>query len=145
MWVRIRRPHRGPFVLKKLHIVDIRQVAQFNHLFRPHIDHPSNVRYGHFRQRQVVARTKADDATTTGLRCHLEELPLTHIAPWAIRQERSKIIFKDKDAGVSRVMETTGPFIAGAEVALGIISRSVVGHPLFYLSLPGALGAMGGD
>ena len=59
--------HHGAAVLEYLGIVDIGQRGEFLRLRRPHVDDASDCIGLHGRQREVVARIKADNSAQAAL------------------------------------------------------------------------------
>ncbi len=142
MWVRVGGAHRRALVLEELHVVDLRAAAQIENLLGPQIHHLANGGRLHFRQGEVVAWAEADDTADARLRLGLQQLTLAHITARSIGEQGSKVVFKDKGAGVLWVLVPAGAFVAGAEIAARVVLGAVVGRNLFHLAEPGALGAV---
>jgi hypothetical protein len=152
--MRVARAHHRTAILEDLHIPDEGQRSQFFILLRPYIDDSRNCRDIHLRQRQVVARRKANDATDAAFASGVQQrrhsaagFSVAGSIPAGrnIRQQRREVICKHKCMFILRVDRAIRSGVAGTEVARRIVGWTLLVRRLFDLPLPWALRAMRRD
>jgi hypothetical protein len=62
-----------------------------------------------------------------------------------LREEGGEVVVEGEDAGVCGIVDSAGTGVGGAEIALGVVAQAGRGDGFGGFSLPGALGALGGD
>ena len=89
-----------------------------------------------------MAGRKADDARLTTNRFGAEERTCVDLGVGRIRQHSGEIVDKDEGAFVVGIARAIGADVARAEIALRVISRSLVWRHWLKPAPPGPLAAM---
>src|SRR6516164_2717364 len=108
--------HRAP-IFENLHIPDPRLRLEIDRLLAPGFYNALDCAAIHLRQRQIVARRKADYAADPTLALRNEEAVIVEQAMLRIRNERRKIVIEHEGGLIRGVPNASGPFIAGTQVA----------------------------
>src|SRR5207245_10755114 len=129
--------------------VDVGTAAQPLVLLGPDVDHAPNVGARHVREGEIVSRGKADDAAGTRLAARDQqvvlEVDLRRGLARLARAQGSEVVLEDERAGVRGIADAARAFVPRAEVAGGVVGRTVLWRPSLDLALPRALRTMRGD
>ena len=104
-------------------------------LLYPRIHHAPQSGYLHARDRQVMARRKADHAADAGFALGDQQALLLEPLHGRSGFEGGEIVIEDEGCSVRGIAYTGGARIAGAEIALGSYSGGLR-EPVFHLPLP---------
>src|SRR5206468_8149829 len=144
MRVRVTASHHGAFILEDLHISNRIVAGEIFGLFRPGVNHVSDGRPVHLRNRQVVARREADHPTSSGLCVSNNQTIFVNFPRIHFRRECGEVVGKNKSGAVSRIARAPRPRISGTEIALRIIRGQVFWRRRLDLPLPRPLSALRG-
>lgn len=89
-----------------------------------------------------MSRRKAHYPANPLLRACHQQIALIQIKRRRIRQERRKIVVKNKCAGVLRILCAVRPFISRTQIASRIIRRQIIRRRLLCFSKPRPLRSM---
>src|SRR5690606_23225632 len=138
--MRVGRSHGCALVLEDLY--PGMRTAELGRLLDPELDDVPHGGLVEFRERQVVTRGEAHDATCAGSPGTSEQR-LARGRRRSVRQECGEVVGEHVRALVSRVRCTSSALVAWAEVAAGVVRRLALLPRRFHLALPGTGGPLG--
>jgi hypothetical protein len=150
--VRVARAHHLAAVLEQLDVPHVGAGAELRRLLRPQVDHGAHARRAERGEGEVVPRREADDAAGArlGLRGEQPRRVEHHRigrrgVVGGVGLERRVVVGEDEGARVVGVALAVGAHVPGAQVARGVVGRTLGGGRLLDLALPGALRTVRGD
>ena len=143
MGVGVGAAHDGALVLEHLHPFPL--ARQLGDLVHPGADHRLDGGQRQFGQGLAVIRREADDSAGAAGRLQLEQGILLAAGGRGVLHQGGEVVGEDEGVPIVGVLVAGDALVAGAEEAVRIVGLARRLAYFFDLTLPGALGPVGGD